>query len=334
MVTFTLEVYDPVSLPQVRVTSRGGTCFLECSVKNGREVTLLLKSRGRTLSHTVDPDLNAPLILHRELSESYSCVASNPASNESVTVHPDQHCGGASTSLLEGTLLNRAVGQSVSFEAPVFMRGFLQLDGLTIAEVSEKKTDEPPPRLRGRLTWDSQTGLFKISDLNPEDRGVYKVENFDGGVQDMVTFTLEVYDPVSLPQVRVTSHGGTCFLECSVKNGREVTLLLKSRGRTLSHTVDPDLNAPLILHRVTKELSESYSCVASNPASNESVTVHPDQYCGGLNTATIILCVMSVSLVLNAVMIIVLMYYKRKMKDEVARRREAEETFFDETVKL
>nr|XP_015209511.1 PREDICTED: uncharacterized protein LOC107078202 [Lepisosteus oculatus] len=176
---------------------------------------------------------------------------------------PEQH--------VKGTL-----GQNFLFQTSVSGSGNLIRGVSTLAKVTGGVlvfSDNS-----GRVSWDKQTGFFQIKDLKTSDGDIYTVEIPNG---QSAKYILVVYHPVSLPQVRVISRGGTCFLECSVKNGREVTLLLKSSGKTLIHTVDPDLNTRLILHRVTEGLSHSYSCVASNPVSNESVPVQPDQFCGG-----------------------------------------------------
>ncbi|MBN3311764.1 SLAF5 protein, partial [Atractosteus spatula] len=175
----------------------------------------------------------------------------------------------------EGKQLVRAAGQSVTFEAAVLQRGFLShgSDGIAVV-IDGKGTTEFVKRFKGRVSWDSQTGLFKITDLNTQDSGNYKVQSNDGQKTVTVNFLLKVYNRVSRPQVSTVSQGSeSCSLLCSVSNGREVTLSWQREGEILSHTSNPDLNTPLTLPLETDGLSHSYSCVASNPASNESVSV-------------------------------------------------------------
>ncbi|XP_069047486.1 SLAM family member 5-like isoform X2 [Lepisosteus oculatus] len=175
----------------------------------------------------------------------------------------------------EGKQLVRAVGQSVTFEAAVLQRGFLKHESVGIAAVIDGKgTTDFVQRFKGRVSWDSQTGLFKITDLNTQDSGNYNIQNNDGQETVKEIFFLKVYSKVSKPQVSTVSQvSESCSLLCSVSNGREVTLSWQRDGTILDHTSNPDLNTPLTLPLETEGLSHSYSCVASNPVSNETVSI-------------------------------------------------------------
>ncbi|KAG7458537.1 hypothetical protein MATL_G00221470 [Megalops atlanticus] len=100
-------------------------------------------------------------------------------------------------------------------------------------------------QFKGRLQWNSETGLFTITHLRAEDSGEYKVDSKDEQ-KKLTTFQLEVYERVSTPTVTVTSvRRLNCSVLCSVENGREVTLSWQREGETLSNTRSPDLNTPL-----------------------------------------------------------------------------------------
>ncbi|KAJ8339875.1 hypothetical protein SKAU_G00345080 [Synaphobranchus kaupii] len=183
--TYQLAVWDPVPRPQVSSRNKmKSTCSVQCSVENGREVTLSWHREGETLSHTSSPNLSTPLSLPLEIQEysaPYSCVATNPVSNKTVLVKPEEHC----------------------------------------------------------------------------------------------------FESVSKPHIETSAAGGSrrCTLQCSVQNGREVTLSWSTEGETLFHTSNPNLNTPLSLTLEIQESNFTYSCVATNPVSEERAAYHPSQVC-------------------------------------------------------
>ncbi|KAJ8271228.1 hypothetical protein COCON_G00100870 [Conger conger] len=89
--------YESVWKPHIKTSaSQGGrSCSLQCSVQNGRELTLSWRTEGETLSHTRDPNLSTlSLTLEIEASNStYTCVATNPVSEERTAFLPTQVCG-------------------------------------------------------------------------------------------------------------------------------------------------------------------------------------------------------------------------------------------------
>ncbi|XP_069047432.1 uncharacterized protein [Lepisosteus oculatus] len=195
---FNLHVYRRVSQPRVRVTDKGNLpdrpCTVQCSVQNGKEVTLSWQREGETLLNTSSPDLDAPLTLPldiRELMHTYYCVSSNPVSTERRTMESDEYC--AVTQQLEGQ-----EGQAVSFSVPVLQEGSLRYGGLgLVAEVSGGRSElDYEERFRQRLSWDSQTGFFQVTNLNKQDAGVYTVDIKDGGA---VKFHLTVSSPPTKP---------------------------------------------------------------------------------------------------------------------------------------
>ncbi|KAI1887861.1 hypothetical protein AGOR_G00194860 [Albula goreensis] len=211
-------------------------------------------------------------------------------------------------------VLKCIMGGKVIFPAAVKKTGFLiRVQGLNqIAKVMNKGFSISSQTFTDRVQWDSSTGLFSITGLKMEDSGQYKVQNQDeqnksdsggqnksdsggqnksdsggqnksdsGGQNKSDTvYQLTVYNPVSTPQVSSRNKmKPTCSVLCSVENGREVTLSWQREGETLNSTSSPDLNTPLSLPLEIEENSAPYSCVATNPASNKTVTVKPEEFC-------------------------------------------------------
>ncbi|XP_036372542.1 hepatocyte cell adhesion molecule-like [Megalops cyprinoides] len=141
-------------------------------------------------------------------------------------------------------------------------------------------------RFNDRLQLDRQTGSLSIRNLSTKDSGVYQLQTINGLIF-FQKFNLSVYSPVSKPVIRKTpqSHSvsKSCSVLCSVENGREVTLSWQREGETLSHTSSPDLNTPLSLPLEIEEYSSTYSCVADNPVSNQSLQLNTEELCSGHN---------------------------------------------------
>jgi len=78
---------DQVSKPQVRAAA---PCWVECSVENGRDVSLSWYRGEERLNQTSSPDLSRvlSLVLVSDYDTSYSCVVENPVSRESINM-PD-----------------------------------------------------------------------------------------------------------------------------------------------------------------------------------------------------------------------------------------------------
>ncbi|KAG7458536.1 hypothetical protein MATL_G00221440 [Megalops atlanticus] len=162
------------------------------------------------------------------------------------------------------------VGESAAFPAPVFRNGFLLFKDLgNIAMVFKGSSNtELKDQFRGRLKWDSKTGLFTITQLRTEDSGEYKVDNTDE--QKLTRLQLEVYKQVSTPTVTVAAvRRLNCSVLCSVENGREVTLSWQREGETLSHTSSPDLNTNLSLPLEIGGPKHTYICEVKNPVSSQ-----------------------------------------------------------------
>ncbi|KAK6464957.1 SLAM family member 8-like [Huso huso] len=137
-------------------------------------------------------------------------------------------------------------------------------------------------RFKTRLQLDRKTGSLQINNLQKEDSGFYLVEAYKENKLKNI-FYLSVYNPVSKPHVTKTHERGssgyrTCLLLCSVVKSHNVTLSWLREGEILTQT--DSLNATEL--EISQEMqggNVTYSCVASNPASNKTTTVTPSHYC-------------------------------------------------------
>ncbi|KAI1887884.1 hypothetical protein AGOR_G00195090 [Albula goreensis] len=164
--------------------------------------------------------------------------------------------------------LKHTVGGTASFQAGVKTAGYLYKGNTTkIAKVMLNTLHIMDQTFSGRLQWDSSTGFFSITGLKMEDSGRYKVQSSDEQKKDTF-YQLTVYNPVSTPQVSSRNKmKPTCSVLCSVENGES-----------------PDLNTPLSLPLEIEENSAPYSCVATNPDSNKTFTVKPEEFCFGIGS--------------------------------------------------
>jgi hypothetical protein len=102
---------------------------------------------------------------------------------------------------------------------------------------------------------------------------LYITKTFNIG-SDFNLFVFFLPDSVSKPQV-TECDSSSCSVVCSVDNEKEVTLTLYRGEEILNQTSSPDLITDLSLHLEVegKNYNSTYSCVASNPVSNETVLV-------------------------------------------------------------
>ncbi|XP_062303861.1 uncharacterized protein LOC134008481 isoform X2 [Osmerus eperlanus] len=146
-------------------------------------------------------------------------------------------------------------------------------------------------RFTDRLQLDLQTGSLTVRNISLHDAGVYQLQT-GGDKLAHQTFTLSVYDMVSGPAIsysylRLSANNISCTVECSVKNGRDVTLTWYKGEERLNQTSSPDLSSNISLHLEMKDQDgDTYSCVAENPISNQTDKLHKTELCPGLSTTT------------------------------------------------
>ncbi|XP_072563287.1 uncharacterized protein [Paramormyrops kingsleyae] len=100
---------------------------------------------------------------------------------------------------------------------------------------------------------------------------------------------LMIPDPVNRPHITSLqassrssvrlSASGRCWVLCSVENGRDVTLSWYRETERLNQTSSPDLSTSLSLSLEVREDSPVYSCVATNPVSEEAAEGNIKQLC-------------------------------------------------------
>lgn len=75
------------TMPQHQLTDWPSAVLVECSVENGREVTLSWYRGNELLNETNSPDnitLTLPLVVKQQDSAVYACVAANPVNNQTI----------------------------------------------------------------------------------------------------------------------------------------------------------------------------------------------------------------------------------------------------------
>ncbi|XP_062316467.1 SLAM family member 5-like [Osmerus eperlanus] len=132
-------------------------------------------------------------------------------------------------------------------------------------------------RFKDRLHLDRETGSPSVRDISVHDAGVYQLRTIRGDKAAYpITINLYVY-----------ANNVSCTVECSVKNGRDVTLSWSKGEERLYQTSSPDLSSNISLHLEMKDQDgDTYSCVAENPISNQTVKLHKTELCPGLPTNT------------------------------------------------
>ncbi|KPP59145.1 hypothetical protein Z043_122964, partial [Scleropages formosus] len=129
-------------------------------------------------------------------------------------------------------------------------------------------------RFRDRLELDTQTGSLTIRNLNTKAAPKPEIRH--------VRRRREATDRelVSKPRTRTRQQdtevqSSSCRLLCSVENDRDVTLSWTRGKEMLNQTSSPHLNTTLSLHLdIEEQDNDTYSCVSSNPVSEESLQVN------------------------------------------------------------
>ncbi|XP_062384631.1 signaling lymphocytic activation molecule-like isoform X2 [Sardina pilchardus] len=143
----------------------------------------------------------------------------------------------------------------------------------------------PTDQFRNRLHLDRHTGSLTVTDIAFMDSGLYKL-NIRETQNSYKEFDVIVYGDVGEPMVTVyhskTKLDRNCSVECSVENGREVTLSWYRGNDLLNQTSSPDLNMTLrVPLEVERHDNSIYSCVAANPVSNQTIFLNITATCSG-----------------------------------------------------
>ena len=87
---------------------------------------------------------------------------------------------------------------------------------------------------------------------------------------------------ISRFSLHLSANNVSCTVECSVKNGRDVTLTWYKGEERLNQTSSPDLSSNISLHLEMDPDGDTYSCVAENPNSNQTAKLDKTELCPGL----------------------------------------------------
>ncbi|KAK7136756.1 hypothetical protein R3I93_016956 [Phoxinus phoxinus] len=135
-------------------------------------------------------------------------------------------------------------------------------------------------RFRDRLKLE-RNGSLTITDTRTTDTGVYKFSTIINNKELLKTFSVTVYAPVPIPVISSvisqcsssseTSSSPTCVVQCSVMDVFRVNLSWYKGISVLSSISVSDLSISLSLPlEVDYQDNNTYSCVVSNPVSNQS----------------------------------------------------------------
>lgn len=86
-----------------------------------------------------------------------------------------------------------------------------------------------------------------------------------------------------------SSSQGTCHINCTVKNGPNVSLHWLIEGKEVNQTSRGDASSELTLNlEIQGHDQVTYSCEAANPVSTEAVPVNSTQWCPAYATGRVI----------------------------------------------
>ncbi|XP_050958650.1 hepatocyte cell adhesion molecule-like [Labeo rohita] len=140
--------------------------------------------------------------------------------------------------------------------------------------------DGPDNRFRNRLKLDHRTGSLTIMNVTTEHAAVYQV-TISSKTKTTYRFSVTVYTrlhvPVILSDSPQNSSSSYCSLVCSAFNVSHVTLSWYKGNSLLSSISMSDLNNSLTLR--LECLDDSYSCVVSNPISNQTKYANITDFC-------------------------------------------------------
>ncbi|KAJ8248642.1 hypothetical protein COCON_G00234030 [Conger conger] len=165
--------------------------------------------------------------------------------------------------------LHERVGRSVEFPTEVKNSRNMMYLSKVIAHVISGEREPLSNEYDSRLQWNSSTGLFSLSGLKMEDKGLYTVVRNDGTQSVEVKYQLMVYVPVSKPNVSVISGEYPCKLMCTVERGTDATLTWYRGHEEKPYSSSPVHSAPDLYLPQTVERSGTYTCEAKNSVSTE-----------------------------------------------------------------
>ncbi|XP_058863226.1 T-lymphocyte surface antigen Ly-9-like isoform X1 [Acipenser ruthenus] len=137
-------------------------------------------------------------------------------------------------------------------------------------------------RFKARLQLDNVTNSLRINNVQTADSGFYQVEIYKEIYLKKI-FVLSLYNVAPVPRVKKGSERGEsdCVLLCSVENWNNTSLSWQRNGTALTQPTSRHSTQLDLSHHQIRGVNATYryTCVASNPVSNQTITVTPSDYC-------------------------------------------------------
>lgn len=191
-----------------------------------------------------------------------------------------------------------------------------------IVESSDKgdKYKTNTGRFKNRLQLDNQTAALTVKSVSSDDEGMYELHIGNASTWE---FNCSVYTPVNVPTIRrvYSQNSSQCSVECSVKNGREVTVSWYRGNDMLNETNSSDINVHTKVTLNTEWTDNgTYYCVAFNPVSNRTTQLNISEVCVQDSTF-IVVGMLFMILLVGLIMVVIYCGHKRlsKIKFEAAQ---------------
>ncbi|KAK2906747.1 hypothetical protein Q8A67_005732 [Cirrhinus molitorella] len=258
--------------------SSDSTCTLKCSASDVKEANLTWLKGNQVCSRVTVIDHNPNPSLHLEVEyqdkNNYSCVLNNPKSM-TLLANITQLCQKCTDKTQ--TALPVKKGDIVTLHTYLKTiqndtRIVWKFNKAVIAEIFYKdmhiyNCDESFRQLN------IQNGDLTITNTGKRDTGIYELQIINKTFS-CCHFNVTVSDPLPRPQIsnhsnHCPSSGSVCVVECSVVNGRHLSLFWNKGNSILSNiTVSDDVN--YLCLTVDYKDNSNYSCVVSNSLINET----------------------------------------------------------------
>ncbi|KAK1806978.1 hypothetical protein P4O66_005459, partial [Electrophorus voltai] len=167
----------------------------------------------------------------------------------------------------------------------VILWTFVNKDSIIAQLVNRKPSTHYDEIFRNRLQLDTQTGSLSIHNISMTHSGVYKLQIISNDVSTK-QFSVTVYATLPVPNITRASHSKrkssvslTCPVLCSVDSVNKVTLSWYKGNHVISTVSDSKTSSLFLPLEVEYHDKNTYSCVASNPVSNQTAHLNIISIC-------------------------------------------------------